>query len=638
MIKRAQKHLVITFKESFVPVVLVITALGLVLTYVNFKAVINSDQVVTIEILGDGSVSGMEELEGVVEEDVMEFSAAKYDDPLYLQATQAAENQQWEKAEQIYRNILSQQPSSQAYNDLGVVYFRQGKLNEAYAQYTNAIQTVPVYGSAYLNRGLVNAKRGQYKAAIADYSEVLKHIPHHFQARFNMGIALLRLKDYPKAIEALEVATQQAGGPRKAKALYNLGMAYLNSGSQYRQKAQQAFLDAIRIKPDYVEARLGLVDIALKYNQRDETALQNIDKVLELKPNYPPAYFRVAQIYSGIHDKNSAKAAYLKAIQYNPQYTKARYNLALLYLDEKRWGDARVQFEWIREREPNNAIVHFQLGRAAYGEKNYATALTEYQTAVELKHGQYEKALLNIGIVYKAQDQFDKAIATYKKILDLNPQYPEAWYNLGLAYMKIDNFPQAEQSLLEAASRDKKFAQAWYNLGVLYTKQDENDKAIEAYGKALQIKPGYQKAQLNLAVRYAKVHQYDKAVTLYLAVLDKDPNYASAWLNIGIAYINQNRHDDAQEVLTKALELEPDSVQARRSLAEVFIAKRKIAEAVDLLQEALDRSPENTELRLMLGRAYKFAGKTREARTELEKALKLDPENADVRKELASLS
>lgn len=638
MIKRVQKQLKFTFKESFIPVVLVITVLSAVLIYVNFKALIDADRVLTIEILGDVGASGMEDMEGVGEDDNMEFSATKSKDPLYQKASIAVEQQQWDQAETIYLQILAQQPTSQAYNDLGVVYYRQGKLNEAYARYTDAIQTTPVFISAYLNRGLVNAKRKDYQTAIADYSQVLKQIPHHSQARFNMGIAYMRLKENDKAIASLTEAAQQVGGPLKAKVLYNLGMAYMNAGSAYRQKAEQAFDKAIRIKPDYVEARLGLVDIALKNNQSNETILDEINKVLELKPNYPPAYFRIAQIYSGIHDKIPAIDAYLKAIQYNPQYAKARYNLALLYLDDKRWSDARVQFEWIREREPDNALVHFQLGRCAYGEKNYAVALAAYQSAVALKHGNYEKAQLNIGVVYKAQKQWDKAIETYKDLLDSNPQLPQAWYNLGLVYMKTDKFKQAEESFLTATKHDEKYAQAWFNLGVLYTKSDQNLNAIKAYRKALKVRPGYLKAQLNLAVRYAKQNQYDKAVDLYRAVLDKDPNYASAWLNIGIAYVNQNKLDLAEQALSKARELEPESVQARRYLAEVQMNKNDIASAVSLLQEALDFSPENTDLRVLLSRAYKSSGKFQEARTELKKALKLDPDNNEIKKELASLS
>ncbi len=637
MIKRAQKHLLITFKESFVPVLLVVMALGAVLIYVNFQAVINADQVVTIKILDERAGARMDDLEGVAEDDIVQFSQAQSEDPLYQKATQAVEKQQWPEAEKIYQQILAQQPSSQAYNDLGVVYYQQNDLDKAFAQYTKAIQTEPVYVNAFLNRGLVSSKRGDVNAAVDDYTQVLKKIPHHYQAQFNMGVAYLKAKDYKSAVQSFEKASKQAGGQRKAKALYNLGLAYLNSGAENKGKAREAFTSAIRIRPDYIEARLAVADMAPNSKAGREQALQQIEKVLDLKPDYPPAYFRIAQIHAAAGDKKTAQETYIQAIQHNPQYTKARYNLGLLYLDDKRWADARAQFEWIREQEPNNAIVHFQLGRSAYGEKDYATALNEYQTALDLKGGKYRKALLNIGLVYKAQKKADQAIVAYQKLLELDPKYPEAWYNLGLVYMQNNQYSEAEDSLLAAAKYNKQYSTAWFNLGVLYTKTEQGDKAIQAYRQALEIKPDYQKAQLNLAVRYAKKNQYEKAIELYKTVLDKDPNYASAWLNIGIAYLNLGRENDAEIALLKMLELEPESVWARQHLAEVYIVKNETTLAVNLLQEALDRKPDNTSLRMLLSKAYRSEGKIQEAKSELEKALKLEPGNEDIKKELDSI-
>jgi tetratricopeptide (TPR) repeat protein len=641
VIERAKKQIAVTFKESFVPVLLVVIAISVLLVYVNFKAVLDSDRVVTIKILDHYLASGMDDLEGVAEDDLVQFSHSESDDPLYQQAAQAVEHEDWHEAEKVYRQILAQQPSSQAHNDLGVVYYQQNQLEKALQQYSLAIDTKPVYINAFLNRGLVFARHGDYSAAVKDYATILKSIPHHYQAQFNMGVAYIKAKDYDSAVQAFKQASQQAGGQRKAKALYNLGLAYLNSGTGSKAKtkrnAEQAFRAAIKIRPDYIEARLALADMAAQSEKGRQIALQQIEKVLDLKPDYPPAFFRIAQIHSDRGDIHAAQKTYIQAIQRNPQYTKARYNLGLLYLDEKRWADARAQFHWIQEQEPDNAIVHFQLGRSAYGEKDYVTALNEYQSALDLTGGNYDKALLNMGLVYKAQKKTDQAVAAYRKLLDSDPQYPEAWYNLGLVYLQIQQFREAEQALMSAAKFNKRYYQAWFNLGVLYTKINQEDKAIQAYHKALDIRPDYQKAQLNLAVRYAKKGQYDKAIELYKTVLKDNSSYASAWLNLGIAYVKTNNHSDAKSALLRTLELEPDSVRARRFLAESQIATGEYNAAVDLLQGALDRKPESTRLRMLLSKAYRGSGKIHEARTELEKALKLEPGNEKIQKELDNI-
>ena len=129
MIKRAKKHLTITFKESFVPVILVVIALSAVLIYVNFKAVLNSDRVVTIKILDNYVASGMDDLEGVAEDELVQFSHSQSDDPLYQKAAQAIERQSWLEAEKIYQRILAKQATSQEASGLSTILINLTTLN-----------------------------------------------------------------------------------------------------------------------------------------------------------------------------------------------------------------------------------------------------------------------------------------------------------------------------------------------------------------------------------------------------------------------------------------------------------------------------------------------------------------------------
>ncbi|HHI94457.1 MAG TPA: tetratricopeptide repeat protein [Gammaproteobacteria bacterium] len=635
MAKDSQGKLALLFKESFLPVVLVAIALAAILVYVNFKAAMDADQAEVIVIQQHAPASDSAEAEQGLEQVAIEINGARKANPLYEKAARAVSNKNWQAAEKIYLQILQEQPTSQAFNDLGVLYYNQKKYKQALEQFDKALAQPRIYVNAYVNRGLVYTRLKQFDKAEADYRAAIKKVPYHYQAHLNLGVVLIKAEKYPDAVTVLKKTSTLAGGSRKAKALYNLAIAYRGMGREKYAAARKVLLAAIRIRPNYIEARFALAALEENTAEGRAKALEQYLKVLDLNPQYPLAYFRIAQLKAAGKDIKAAQQNYLKAIQYNPNYTKARYNLGLLYLSSKKWSDARNQFEQILQRggigKKETARVHFQLGRAAYGEKDYETALNEYDKALALRKGRYVKALLNKGLTYRAQKRYEKAIATYQQVLELDKEYPQAWYNLGLAYQRDKKYEQAEEALKKALKYKKNYASAWFNLGVLYRKQGRFDESIEAYKAALKIKPNYRKAKLNLAVRYAQKNQFQQAIVLYRDVLKQDDRYVTAWINLGIAQFSLKQNNEASSSLTRALELQPNSVKAKQYLSRIMIANRQYAEAIDLLVQAVESKQDDAQLRMDLGLAYKKAGKRALAATELNKALILDPGNPQIK-------
>ncbi len=71
-------------------------------------------------------------------------------------------------------------------------------------------------------------------------------------------------------------------------------------------------------------------------------------------------------------------------------------------------------------------------------------AIREYQAALRYKPGLIQ-AYNNLGIVYKNQGRYDKAIQQYKTGLKYHPT-AELYYNLGIAYQKVGELDQAREA------------------------------------------------------------------------------------------------------------------------------------------------------------------------------------------------
>jgi len=624
------------WQESFVPVVLVVLSIFLSLLFVQYEVARETNQATVIVIADNAtntdSVDGEEEDNS--EEEVV--TAATTDDPERTRILKLIDERHWHEAEQALQMRLAADASSETLADFGMLYYRQRQYDKALDYLNRAIATKPLYASAYFYRGFVYSRRGELKKAIADYRRQIELTPFHFEAHYNLGLAEFRAKDYRAASRTLEHAATLAGGKRKGKTFYNLGLALSHRGADFREKAAQAFNAAIRLQPDYIAPRFGLASLEPDNEAGQQRALKQYETVLRLRPNYAPAYLRMGLAYSALGDTKASIAAYRQAIQYNPAYTKAHYNLGLQLINARKWSEAAQQFEWILERNPDHARSHFNLGRIANGRKDYAAALDHYRKAQALRHGNYPAALVNMGLILAEQRQYDKAITAYNDAIRLRPDYASAWYSMGMAQQQVGKMAESERSLKTAIRHKPAYLQAWTDLGALYVGEGRPDEAIRAYRQALQ-RADYQPAQLALAALYEQQKQYDDAITLYGAVLHRYPSYVLVWQKLGAAHLATDRYGEAEDALRRALHLDPQNVEVKRLLAKVMLKRRLYGEATGLLSEAVEAETSRADLRLEYAQALEAAGDIKAARAELEKGLRLEPDNRELQQAMKSL-
>ncbi len=94
----------------------------------------------------------------------------------------------------------------------------------------------------------------------------------------------------------------------------------------------------------------------------------------------------------------------------------------------------------------------------------------------------------NLAKVYSNLEQFEKAIQSYKKIVELE-ETPTNLYNLACEFYNNDDFQEAIRYYHLTIDLDPDFVQAFDGLGSSYGCSEEYDKAIENYRKAIDLEP-----------------------------------------------------------------------------------------------------------------------------------------------------
>jgi tetratricopeptide (TPR) repeat protein len=250
----------------------------------------------------------------------------------------------FQHAEQLYR-LLLQSDANRAgiYTNLGIVLRAQGKLDEAIANYAEAIRLEPESTEAHFNLANALKEHGRCDEAVQSYKRAITLKPDFAEAHYNMANALRTRGRHNEAISNYERAIQLK--PDYAKAYNNLGLALRKLGRL--TEAIENYRKAIRLRPDYAEAYNNL-GIALKDQERFAEAIESYKLATQFKPDYAEAYYNLANAQRNQEQIEHAIENYAQAIRLKPDHADAHWNKSLALLSSGRFIEGFKEYEWRR--------------------------------------------------------------------------------------------------------------------------------------------------------------------------------------------------------------------------------------------------------------------------------------------------
>jgi tetratricopeptide (TPR) repeat protein len=122
------------------------------------------------------------------------------------------------------------------YNAFAVLALRQGKAQEAFERFDQAVSLDPNYIDARFNKAAVLLDAGDYARAKAELTKIVDKRPDDHAAQVALGVALRGLRDFPEAKQTWDRVITEAprrSAPR-ADAMYNVGILatdYMNDAA-----------------------------------------------------------------------------------------------------------------------------------------------------------------------------------------------------------------------------------------------------------------------------------------------------------------------------------------------------------------------------------------------------------------------
>ena len=369
----------------------------------------------------------------------------------------------------------------------------------------------------------------------------------------------------------------------------------------------------------------GLADEAIA-----KAASEEVNRALELKPDWDRAAVLKAEIVA----KRAPDEAigYLRAfVAAQPSSKPAAGALAQLYVEQKRYNDARAVMQKLWDREKDSRDLEFGVASISLQMKDYAEAERLFRDlkaagygepgAMDLYLAQIAEETKNYAVaieLYKNVDEGDRAWLAKLRIgamlgklgrvdegkkwfADLNAVTVEQRVQRRQAEAQLardaGDIAAAHAVLTQALSEHPDSPEIIYDLALVAEKLDRIDEAEARLKKLVELKPEDPQA-LN-ALGYTLVDRTDRTSEGF-ALIEKahklSPSDPFILDSMGWAFFRMGRLDEAETYLKRALAERPDAEIAAH-LGEVLWVKGDRDSARAVWKAQLDANPDNTVLR-----------------------------------------
>jgi len=269
-------------------------------------------------------------------------------------------------------------------------------------------------------------------AAVELYPEFPK--PHEILGQVYMGQGESEL-----AVLAFRRAAEL--DPMRADTHMKLGRALMKAGKT--EEAEIALAEAIRLKPDREQIAKAA---ELEKDGDPESAEKIYRQILTRDPNNVEALRCLAAIASRTFHYGDAEILLQHAVNYAPDFVRARSDLISVQLERDKFDDAVKNAEHLVLVDNKRADSYLFLASAYAAAGRYEEAIDAYQSSLELVPG-HGGALTGLGNMLKTVGQHEDAVAVYRACIHEHPDSAEAYWSL--ANLKTFRFNDSEVAAME---------------------------------------------------------------------------------------------------------------------------------------------------------------------------------------------
>jgi tetratricopeptide (TPR) repeat protein len=377
--------------------------------------------------------------------------------------------------------------------------------------------------------------------------------------------------------------------------------------------------------PDLAQARFAVAASAASAGQ-DEIALKEIRAASQLKPDWELAALFEAQLLQ----KKSNAAASERLAQYlkeHPKSREVRIAYARTLVADKKYPEARLEFERLVKEYPDNTDVVFSVAVLSMQLEDWPVAETNLKRLLDLGYRDRNAVRFYLGQVSEEQKRFPDALQWYSEVTH-GEQFMPAQVRSAQVLWKQGDLDGARKYLhqVNAQSNDQRVQLILAEAQLLRDAKQEKE-AFGVVDQALDKLPNHPDLLYDHAMLAEKLDRVDILESSLRKLISIKPDHAHAYNALGYSLADRNqRLEEARELIGQALKLSPDDAFIIDSMGWVLFRQGKGEEGLKYLQRAYAIRPD-AEIAAHLGEVLWALGRRDEARKVWDEALEKTPDN-----------
>lgn len=338
-------------------------------------------------------------------------------------------------------------------------------------------------------------------------------------------------------------------------------------------------------------------------------------------------YYAKAMNYIEQDKPDSAIIELRNALQQNPDYSEARYELGILYLKQ---GDPQKAFSELQkaaELDPQNQDANLKVAELYLIAKNTEGSRTYLQRVFELEP-EDTSALLVLANLELLEGNLDAANLALEKISP--DSRTDNYYSIaGRIHGTEGRYDESEKLLLKALEINPENLTHYRNLLLLYKNRGMADKANNLLDQISRLFGGNNQALLLTMQYYQAVKDYENAAKPMQQLIELEPDNPKHRLMLAELYKEAGQRDKAEELLIQAQLDIPDHPDIMATLADLKFTANEFGEAGQIVDTILEGHPNHPMGSFVQAKLLFIQGKPQEAVNQFTNLTKNYPRWSD---------
>ncbi len=507
-------------------------------------------------------------------------------------------------------------------------YLKKGQLNAASIELKNALQKNPDNPLIRMELGKLHLKSGNIAAAEKELSKALSLGVENERVLPSLARSMLY---QGKHAEVMALSLTGLSAKSKSEVLALQGLSLIAQGDITKANITiEKAMDTGDVSLHAMVANAGL----LGYSKEFDKSRKQLEAVIEIDPEFAPAWSLLGDIETNEGKYESALDAYTKAISLRVNNMPDMLKRTMILLQLKQYDNAQKDISQLKNKIPLHPGFNYAQGIIHFQNKKYQDAQAAFDLAL-VDEKRYPMALYYAGLTNYLLGQHERAEKYTTQHFTKSPEFTPTRKLLALIQMSNHKYKEAEELIRPLVETDEADVGAMNILASTLLNQGKTNESIDLLSKIVEINPDSPEAQTRLGVglmlsgdnaageehlsaaakldssnirgeillilNYSRQKQFDKALESAKALKEKHPKKVVSYNVLGRVYQQIGKKQEAVDTFAMVLEMEPGNPSATQNLAAMAISDKDFAKARNYYLEALKKH--NKHLAILMNMA-----------------------------------